>query len=247
STIGRDTDAIRVYQEITQKWPDYTNARYRLGEIMLMRGDLKGAEQQAQTVLTKNANDMSARKLSARINLQKGEAKKAIDDLAQVLKQEPRDQPALYFMAQAQLTVGQIEQARSYAADLDKYFPDYLPGKLLQAQISLRAGGEDNLKNAQRLAADLIERLNRATPGPQLTPELITELRAKAYTARGAANLLLKDIAAARTDFSAARDAAPNAPDSYVNLATVALNENKQAEAEQMLEHALKTDSENFY
>jgi tetratricopeptide (TPR) repeat protein len=246
STIGRDEDAIRVYQEIAAKWPDYTRAHYRLGEMMLVRGDLDGAAAQAKGVLTKNANDMEALKLRARVNLQMGEAKQAIDDLAQVLKQEPRDQTALYFMAQAQLALGQIEQARSYAADLDKYSPDYLPGKLLQAQISLRASGEDNLKNAQRLAADLIERLDKLTPGQQTSTELLAELRAKAYTARGAASLLLKDTKAARADFTVARDAAPNVPDSYVNLASVALTENKPAEAEQLFERALQIDNANF-
>ena len=246
STIGRDEDAIRVYQEIAAKWPDYARAHYRLGEMMLLRGDLNGADEQAKAVLTKNPNDMEALKLRARLNLQKGEAKKAIDDLAQVLKQEPRDQTALYFMAQAQLALGQLEQARSYAADLDKYSPDYLPGKLLQAQISLRASGEENWKNAQRLAADLIERLNRLTPGQQLSAELLAELRAKAYTARGAASLLLKDTAAARADLTAARDAMPNAPDAYVNLAGVAMVENKPAEAEPLFERALQIDNANF-
>ncbi len=246
SATNRPDEAIRLYQEVIAKSPDYTQARYRLGEIMLQRRDLQGAEQQAQAVLTKNANDINARKLSARINLQKGEAKKAIDDLAQVLKQEPREQAALYFMSQAQLATGQIEQARSYAGDLDKYYPDYLPGKLMQAQINLKAGGEENMKNTLRLATDLLDRLSRATPGPQLSPELLAELRAKSHTARGAANLRLGNNAAARTDFTAARDAQPNAPEGYVNLAAVALAEKKLPEAEQTYERVLQIDSANL-
>ena len=246
STIGRYDDAVRLYQEISAQSPDYTQAHYRLGEIMLQRGDLAGAEQQAQGVLTKNPNDSIALRLRAQVRLQKGEAKKAIDDLAQVLKQEQRDQTALYFMTQAQLATGQIEQARSYAGDLDKYYPDYLPGRLLQAQINLRAGGVDNMKNAQRIATDLLERLSRVTPGPQLSPELITELRGRAYTTRGAANLQLGSTAAARADFNAARDARPNVPESYVNLAGIALAENKTAEAEQAYERALQIDRANL-
>ncbi|MFL6209324.1 MAG: tetratricopeptide repeat protein [Pyrinomonadaceae bacterium] len=246
ATVGRYDDAVRIYQEIIAKSPDYTDARYRLGEVLLQRGDLQGAAQQATEVLAKNPNDMNARKLSARVNLQKGEAKKAIDDLAQVLKQEPRDQSALYFMTQAQLGAGQVEQARSYAGDLDKYYPDYLPGKLMQAQISLRAGGADNFKNAQRIASDLIERLNKTAPDAQISPALLTELRAKSYTARGAALLKLNNIGAARADFEAARDAMPNAPESYVNLAGVALAENKSAEAEQSYERALQIDGANL-
>ena len=246
AAVGRYDDATRVYQEIINRSPDYTDARYRLGEIMLQRGDLQGAANQAKDILAKSPSDINARRLSARVNLQRGQAKQAIDDLAQVLKQEPRDQLGLYFMTQAQLAIGQIEQARSYAGDLDKYHPDYLPGRLLQAQINLRAGGEESMKTAQRLASDLLERLGRATPGPQLSAELITELRAKAYTARGAAELQLKNVDAARADFVAARDAMPNSPEGYINLAGLAFAENKPADAEQSYERALQLDGTNL-
>src|SRR5205085_9022753 len=254
AVVGRYDDAVKVYQEIVAQWPDYPQARYRLGEIMLQRGDIDGAPQQAQTVLDKDKNDRTALQLRARILLQQGEAKKAIDDLAQVLKQDPHDQQALYFMAQAQLDANQIEQARSYAGELLKYYPEYLPGKLLQAQISLRAGSsesnasarDENMKSTVRSADELLALLDKTTPSQQISPELITDLRAKAYTARGAANLKLNNIPPARADFTAARDAEPNVPASYVNLAAVALAENKQAEGEQLYERALQLDGANL-
>ena len=254
AVVARYDDAIKVYQEIVAQWPDYTQARYRLGEIMLQRGDTKGASEQAKAVLDKDKNDRTALQLRARIHLQQGEAKPAIDDLAQVLKQDPHDQQALYFMAQAQLDANQIEQSRSYAGDLLKYYPDYLPGKLLQAQISLRAGSNEsnagaraeNMKSTVRSADELLEQIGRATPSQQVSPELLADLRAKAYTARGAANLKLGNIPAARADFTAARDAEPNAPASYVNLAAAALAENKQAEGEQLYERALQIDGANL-
>ena len=149
-------------------------------------------------------------------------------------------------MAQAQLNANQVEQARSYASDLNKYYPDYVPGKLLQAQISLRAGDEESMKNAQRDASQIIDGLARLTPSQQYSPELIADLRAKAYTARGAAELKLKNATAAQADFTAARDAEPNAPASYFNLAAVSLAENKPAEAEQLYEHALQLDGANY-
>ncbi len=245
-TVGRVDDAMPIYQAIIAKSPDYTQARYQLGELLLQRGDLNGAQQQAQTVLDKNKDDIGALKLRARVEMQQGLAKKATDDLAQVLSKEPREQSALYFMTQAQLATGQLEQARSYAGDLDKYYPDYLPGKLLQAQINLRAGGEANLKSAQRTTTDLLERLSKPTPGGQISPALLAELRAKAYTARGAATLKLGNAAAARADFQAARDTSPNAPEVYVNLAGVALAENKPQEAEQMYDRTLQIDGANL-
>lgn len=246
AAVGRPDEAMQIYQAILAKSPDYTQGHYRLGEMLLQRGDLKGADQQAQFVLDKNKDDMGALQLRARVRMQQGNAKGAIDDLAQVLKQEPREQTTLYFMTQAQLGIGQVEQARSYAGDLDKYYPDYLPGKLLQAQINLRAGSDANMKSAQRIATDLLERLGKATPSAQLTPELLAELRAKAYTARGAATLRLGNLSAARADFQAARDAQPNAPESYTNLAGVALAENKPQDAEQLFERTLQIDNANL-
>src|SRR5205085_5984892 len=254
AVVARYDDAIKVYQEIVAQWPDYTQARYRLGEIMLQRGDIKGASEQVAAVLGKDKNDRTALQLHARILLQQGEAKQAMDDLAQVLKQDPHDQQALYFMAQAQLDANQIEQARSYAGDLLKYYPDYLPGKLLQAQISLRAGSnesnasarDENMKSTVRSADELLALLGKTTPSQQISPELITDLRAKAYTARGAANLKLGNTAARHADFTAARDAEPNVPASYVNLAAVALAENKPAEAEQLYERGLQLDGANL-
>src|SRR5438270_5409053 len=211
AVVGRYDDAIKLYQEIVAQSPDYTQGRYRLGEIMLQRGDVGGASEQAKAVLAKNPNDKTALELRARVLLQQGEAKAAIDDLAQVLKGEPHDQQALYFMAQAQLNANQVEQARSYASDLNKYYPDYVPGKLLQAQISLRAGDEESMKNAQRDASQIIDGLSRLKPSEQYSPELIVDLRATAYTARGAAELKLKNATSAQADFTAARYAESNA------------------------------------
>ncbi len=244
--VGRVDEALPIYQAIIAKSPDYTQARYQLGELLLQRGDLKGAQEQADAVLTKTQNDMGALKLRARVAMQQGLAKQATEDLAQVLKQDPREQIALYLMTQAQLGAGQLEQARSYAGDLDKYHPDYLPGKLLQAQLNLRAGGEANFKSAQRASTDLLERLSKTTPGGQISPALLTELRAKAYTARGAATLQLGNAAAARADFQAARDTSPNAPEVYVNLAGIALAENKPQEAEQLYDRTLQIDGTNL-
>src|SRR5205085_1503695 len=121
-------------------------------------------------------------------------------------------------------------------------------------QISLRAGSNEsnenarneNMKSTVRSADDLLAQLGKTTPSQQISPELITDLHAKAYTVRGAANLKLNNIPAARADFTAARDAEPNAPASYVNLAAVALAENKQAEGEQLYERALQIDGANL-
>jgi len=243
SAVGRHDEAIKTYQDILAKSPDYNRAHYRLSEIMLQRGDAQGAMKQVDDVLQKNPRDKDALLLRARMTLQRGEAKKAIEDLKEVLNQEPRDRNALYLMTEANLRAGQVDQARAFAGDLERFHSEYLPAKLMQVQVSLAAG---DARAAQNLASELLDRLSKTVPSPQLSPQLLAELRLKALTARGSANVQLKNMAAARADMQAARDAAPNAPATYVNLASLALAEGKTDEAQQLYERALQIDGTNF-
>jgi tetratricopeptide (TPR) repeat protein len=71
-------------------------------------------------------------------------------------------------------------------------------------------------------------------------------MRTKSLTARAYAHLQLRNPAAARADFTAARDLDPNAPGSYVNLAAVALAEGKRDEALQHYDRALSIDPANY-
>jgi tetratricopeptide (TPR) repeat protein len=246
SSVGRLDDAVNIYQEILAKSPDYARGRYRLGEIMLMRGDMQGAEQQVSEVLKKNEHDMQALMLRARIRSQTGkneDVKAAIEDLKEVLKQEPNSRAGLYFMAEANFRIGQTEQARAFAGDLERYYPDYLPAKLMQVQINLAAGDP---KTALRLSNEFMDRLAKAAPDRETSPQMLAELKSKALTSRASAELQLQDTKAARADFTAARDAAPNDPGSYINLAAVALGEQKPDEAISLYERALAIDSSNY-
>jgi tetratricopeptide (TPR) repeat protein len=252
ASVGRYDEAANVYQQIVSASPDYVRARYRLAELMLQRGDQTGASAQVEESLKKNPNDREGLILRARLRLNQDRPKEAVEDLKQVLKIEPRDQAGLYFMAEATFRAGQMEQARIYAGDLEKFYPDYLPGKLMQVQINLAAG---DVQGAQRLANDLLTRLDAAAPDTRNSPQLLNELRAKTLTAR--ATTYLQPVppaeeataaakAAARADFTQARDLMPNAPSSHVNLAAVALAERKADEAAEHYERALQLDAASF-
>jgi tetratricopeptide (TPR) repeat protein len=243
STTGRYDDAVRVYQDVLAQSPDYTRGRYRLGEIMLQRGDTNGAAAQVGEVLKKNERDTQGLLLRARIRMQASDNRAAIEDLKEVLKQEPNSRSGLYYMAEANHRLRQYDMARSYAADLDKYYPDWLPAKLMQVQINLEGG---DTKTALRLSNELVERLSKVAPDYQMSPQMLVELRSKALTARGSAQLDLGDTKAARTDLMAAKDIAPNDPASYVNLAIVSLKENKTDEAAGFYDQALAIDNGNF-
>lgn len=246
SSVNRTNDAIKIYQDILAKSPDYLQGRYRLGEILLMSGDTQGANAQIEEALKKDAHDRQALLLRARLRAQNGQAdglKAAIEDLKDVLHQEPNSRAGLYFMAQANFSLGLVDQARAFAGDLEKNYPDYLPAKLMQVQISL-AGGDS--KTALNLASDLLNRLSKAAPDRDNSPQLLGEIAEKAYLARGGAQLQMKNFAAARQDFESARQIAPGDPTPYNNLALVSIEENKPQDAIASFENALKVDAANF-
>ena len=246
SSINRLDEAVKIYQGILAKSPDFMQGRYRLGEILLMRGDTQGALAQIDEALKKDKHDRQALLLRARLRLQGAQpdnVKAAIEDLKEVLAQEPNSRPGLYFMAQANYSIGLIDQARAFAGDLERNYPDYLAAKLLQVQISLGSGDP---KSALRLASELIDRLNKATSDRDNSPQLLSEMGEKAYLARGAAQAQLHDLAAAKQDFEKARGIAPNDTEPYNSLATIALAENKPDDAIGLFESALKLDATNF-
>jgi tetratricopeptide (TPR) repeat protein len=246
SSINRLDEAISIYQNILTKSPDFSQGRYRLGEIMLMRGDTQGAMAQINEVLAKDQHDRQALLLRARVRAQTGlsdDLLAAVEDLKEVLVQEPNSRPGLYFMAQANFNLGNIDQARGFAGDLERNYPDYLPAKLMQAQISLASGDS---KSAQRLSSELIDRLAQTAPDRQNSPQMLAEIRAKAFLARGAAELDQRNTKAARQDFMMARDAAPGDTYPHISLAGVALAEGNGDEAAAFYENALAVDSTNF-
>src|SRR5882672_2404700 len=246
SSINRLDEAVGIYQDILAKSPDFTQGRYRLGEIMLMRGDTQGAMAQADEVLKKDQHDRQALLLRARVRTQTGQAndlQDAVEDLKEVLVQEPNSRSGLYFMAQANFNLGYIDQARAFAGDLERNYPDYLPAKLMQVQISLAQG---DAKAAQRLSSELIDRLNQTAPDRLSSPQMLAEIRSKAYISRGAATLEQGNTVNARKDFMMARDAAPRDTYPYISLAGVALAENKTEEAAGFYENALSIESTNF-
>src|ERR1700686_3544488 len=127
--------------------------------------------------------------------------------------------------------------------DLERNYPDYLPGKLMQIQINL-AGGD--FKSALQLDSQLQDRLAKAGPRRETSRQMLADLRVNTLVAHGSAALQLRDTRTARQDFLAARDAAPRSTDVYVDLASVALAENKLDEAITFYNNALAIDSANF-
>lgn len=243
AATNRLDKAQQVYQELLTALPDYARGRYRIGEIMLQRRDLAGAQAQVDAALKQNQYDIQAVLLRARISLERGLSKEAIKDLEEVLKQEPSSRSGLYYMADAKARAGQMDQARGFAADLEKFYPDYVFGKLLSAQISFAA---NDPKNAMRIGDELIEQLAKSGPDAEMSIQLLNEFRVKALMIRGLARLQMNEVAAAKEDLMAAQTAAPNSPSSYANLARISRREGKLDEAVGLYDRALSLDKADF-
>jgi len=246
SSVNRLDEAIRIYEDILSKWPGYKQGRYRLTEIMLVRGDKQKASEQIAELLKTDPQDRQALILRSRVHALGGQAndlKDAIVDLQEVLKQEPNSRMGLYYMAQTNLGLGVIDQARVFASDLERNYPDYLPAKLMQVQINLASGDP---KGALRLSTELLDRLSKTGPDRDNSPQMLGEMRVRTLLARGAAQAQLGNTAGAREDFIKAREIAPRNTDIVVNLATLAASENKREEAVAFYENALSVSSTDF-
>src|SRR5881394_3459847 len=97
-----------------------------------------------------------------------------------------------------------------------------------------------------QLANQLMDRLAKASPDKDTSPQMLADLQANTLVAHGSAALQLRDIKTARQDFMMAHAAVPKSADVYVNLASVALAENKVDEAISFYNSALAIDGANF-
>jgi tetratricopeptide (TPR) repeat protein len=241
--IGRQDDAIRVCMEVIAEIPEYARARYRLGEIYLDRRESAKVIEQTDELLKLNDGDAEALMLRARVSMQENKAEEAVKDLEEILKKQPSQKRALFYMTQARLALGQIEQALAFIGDLEKYHPGFQKTKLLKIQASLASGEPEN---ARRQANELLNALKKFYPNQELDVQALEDLRIRALTARGLANLELGKLAEAKADLQSARTLSPNSATATINLARVFAAEGNAAEAINLYEKALASDGVNF-
>jgi tetratricopeptide (TPR) repeat protein len=116
----------------------------------------------------------------------------------------------------------------------------------MQMQLAMSGGKASDYTSAIALASDLLAHVDKTAPDRENSPGLLAEVREKALLTRGTAQLQLKNLAAARQDYEAAKAIAPKHPIVYNSLALLALAENKQPDAVSSFENALNVDATNF-
>lgn len=240
---GRDADAVAIFNQILQESPEYVRARYRLGEIYLEEKETAKVKEQIDALLKINDKDAQALLLRAKMNLQENRAEEAVKDLEEILKKLPSHRDALFAMTEARLAMGQNDQARAFIGDLEKYHPNYLKTRLLKIQAAFADG---NAENAFRLANDLYETTKSIFADANMMRREVAEIRVRALSARGLANLQLGKLAEARGDLQEILNNSPKSAGAMVNLAKVLTAEKNYAEALKLYENALAADAKNF-
>lgn len=240
---GRKDEAIGIFNEILTERPEYVRARYRLGEIYLDQKETAKVTEQIEALLKINDKDAEALLLRARLNLQDNKAEDAVKDLEEILKKLPSHRDALFFMTEARLALGQTDQARAFIGDLEKYHPNYLKTRLLKIQAAF---ADNDAENAFRQSNELFEMSKGiVTDAAAMTLE-INELRIRALSARGLANLQLGKLAESKADLQEVLKSSPRSAGAMVNLARVFIAEKNYPEALKLYENALGGDAKNF-
>ena len=243
AAVGRETEAIEIFNAILTDAPEYARARYRLAEIYLDRKELEKVAAEVEKLLSVNDGDVEALMLRARARMQENKTEEAVKDLEEILKKQPSLRNALFYMAQARLALGQVSEARAFIGDLEKYHPNYLRTRILKIQAGFSEGMPEA---ALREANQLIETLRNSVPNAENTAQGLEELRVRAITSRGLANLELGRLAQAKADLEEIVRLSPNSTAAMVNLAKVFIVEGNLAEAQNLYEKALNADAKNF-
>ena len=241
--IARSPEAIQVLESILSETPEYARARYELGQIFLERKNYEGVKEQLDALLAIDDTDVEALMLRSRLYTQQNQPDKAIADLLQVLKKQPSGREPLFLMAHAQLSAGQVDHARAYISDLERYHPGDLRVGILQIQAAFAVGEPENVV---RLANGLLDKITVEVPNAVNNYQTIQDLRLRAISSRGLANLDLMNLKAARADLESLVNASPNSAAALVNLAKVAVAGRNYSQAGDLFAKASSIDTSNF-
>lgn len=99
---------------------------------------------------------------------------------------------------------------------------------------------------ARREANELLTKVQKTYPNAEITSGELEDLRQRALSSRGLANLGLGKIQEAKTDLQEVARLSPNSNAAMLNLARVSIAEKKYDEALSLYEKVLNNDGNNF-
>jgi tetratricopeptide (TPR) repeat protein len=240
---NRTNDAVATLEQILAEAPTYVLARYKASEIYLELREPAKVEEHLNALFEINDADTEALMLRARLRMQESKPDDAVKDIEEVLKKFPSKRDALFLIAQARISLGQIDQGKAFIGDLEKYHPTYLKTGLLKIEAAFAASES---QNALRIANELIGKVNATVPNQNASPEELHDVRIRAMSSRGLANLDLGKLLDAKIDLTEVTRMSPRSSAAIVNLAKVSVAERDNVVALELYEKALATDARNF-
>ncbi len=240
---GRGAESLAVLDQILSDTPEYARARYKLGLAYLDRKDHAKVNEQLEALFAVDDSDTEALMLRGRLHLQQNATDKAIKDFEEVLKKQPSGREPLFLMAQARLAAGEIDLANAFIQDLERYHPNDLKSGVLRIQSAFSAG---EAENALKLSNALLDKVSLTLPDAVNKHQTIKELRLKALTSRGLANLDLGKLKEARSDLEDVVKSSPRSSSAVVNLAKALMAGRNFEQASEYFERASALDPGNF-
>lgn len=104
--------ALREFESVTQRFPDFAPGWYRVGEMKLRSGDLESAQAAFQRLRELAPREWRGPAGLGEIRFRQGRSADAIPLLESALTMDPSAKPALYLLGQAYRAVGRTNEAR---------------------------------------------------------------------------------------------------------------------------------------
>ncbi len=144
-----ETDAALEHLRECARYEDYPPAHWRLGYLLLARGELDSAEEAMREAMAQAPHDAAAVVGLARIVLQQGRASDAVTLLEEHLRRVPRDAHAKVLFGTALREVGRGEEAARLLAGGEGGAP-IQSDPWEQSMLSLRQGFRTDFLRAVR-------------------------------------------------------------------------------------------------
>lgn len=224
---GAREEAIAYLNEVVKKAPDYLPAWTMLAKLSAQK-KLDEALPLLENVFRRDAQNFDARMLEAEIYRLKGNGKKSVDLLRSLEGAFPKVPAVKFQLARAALQSGDTAQAAGSLEQALLLAPNYNDAILLLAELNLRTG-----KPAPVVTA--MEEFLKTNPNSERAQVFLADAYRAMDRPDDSAAILRQQIAAN-----------PRKPGPYLLLGVLLRQQNKMAEAREMLEKAMELETDKL-
>lgn len=218
-------EALERAKALHSRYPDKVDPPKLMAACYLAAGQWDQGKHELEKVLKLEPNEPSATRNLAKVEAMKGNYQKVITLLRPLLKGNPGDTEAALLLSDAEARLGNHESALAVLEQATKNGPGDLALRSSLAAEYLRAG---RVNKVLEITRDLEDAQLRKQPA--------------LLEARGKAQLLTGDAAAAAKTFEKWTKVAPDSAPAHFQYANALLGQGDQAPARKALERAIKLD-----